>query len=300
MNVLLDGLFVLLDHWRLVSCILLIILFGQRLTWFALQKFFRESLTPGEYFSLGMAGWIVSALVLSTLWFLWKPFQALHLDLLIAAVTIALFTFLLFSRAKNDGVPESKITLLALLSLSGIFILLRLAFVSQAILPLYFDSAEHYRIIKSLSGQLEPFDATPAFRWPIPSYYHIGFHLLTLFFTSITHAEITDTMLILGQVILAVIPFPVYFIIKHETKSNSAGLFAVLLAAFGWYMPAHVLDWGKYPALMSLGLIQFVLSTASSNMKQNQTVRDYSPCSWLPSDGICLLMSLTGESILRL
>jgi len=27
-------------------------------------------------------------------------------------------------------------------------------------------------------------------------------------------------------------------------------------------MPAHVLDWGKYPALMSLGLVQFVLSTA--------------------------------------
>jgi hypothetical protein len=146
--------------------------------------------------------------------------------------------------------------------LFGIFILLRLAFVSQATLPLYFDSAEHYRIIKSLAGQLEPSNITLSFRWPIANYYHIGFHLLALFITSVSQMEITDTMLILGQVILAVIPFPVFFIIKHKTKSNIAGFFAVLLAAFGWYMPAHVLDWGKYPALASLTLIQFVLSAA--------------------------------------
>jgi hypothetical protein len=36
----------------------------------------------------------------------------------------------------------------------------------------------------------------------------------------------------------------------------------VLLAAFGWSMPAYALNWGKYPAVTSLALIPFVLSIA--------------------------------------
>ena len=262
MNVLSDGLSVLLDHWRLLSHILLVLFFGQILIWSALKKTFGEKLTPGEYYSLGLAGWMVPVLVLSALWFLWRPLQALRFDLLVAAVTIALFALSLFSRSKKEIAPESKINLLVLSLLFGIFIFLRLAFVSQAILPLYFDSAEHYRIIKSLSSYIEPSSTTLPFNWPIASYYHIGFHLLALFIISISQAEITATMLILGQIILAAIPLSVFFLIKHETKSNNAGVFAVLLASFGWYMPAHVLDWGKYPALASLALIQFVLSAA--------------------------------------
>ena len=73
---------------------------------------------------------------------------------------------------------------------------------------------------------------------------------------------ITHVMLILGQVILALIPFSLYFPIRYVTKSGMAGWIAVILAALGWYMPAHAVDWGKYPALMSLGLIPFVLSLA--------------------------------------
>jgi hypothetical protein len=46
------------------------------------------------------------------------------------------------------------------------------------------------------------------------------------------------------------------------TRSDWAGIFAVSLAAFGWYMPAHAVDWGKYPALTSLAVMPFVLSLA--------------------------------------
>ena len=262
MNIVSDSLFVLLDHWRLVSGILLILLFGQIITRSVLKNIFEERLTTDEYFSLGLAGWMAPVLMLSTLWFLWEPLEALHFDVLIAAVTITMLVLLAFSRSKNEVASESKIGLWALLLLFGVFILLRLAFVSQAIVPMYFDSAEHYRIINGLMGSLETANAAASIDLLITNYYHKGFHLLALFITSIMQTEITDTMLILGQIILAVIPLSVFFIIKHETKSNNAGLFAVLLAAFGWYMPAHVLDWGKYPALASLTLIQFVLSVA--------------------------------------
>jgi hypothetical protein len=69
-------------------------------------------------------------------------------------------------------------------------------------------------------------------------------------------------MLILGQVILALIPLPLYFMVRHMTKSNMAAWFAMLLSAIGWYMPAHAVNWGKYPALMSLGMLAFMLSLA--------------------------------------
>jgi hypothetical protein len=69
-------------------------------------------------------------------------------------------------------------------------------------------------------------------------------------------------MLILGQIILAAIPFSLFFLVRHETGSDMAGWFALLLSAFGWYMPAHAVNWGKYPALMSMGMMPFVLSLA--------------------------------------
>jgi hypothetical protein len=262
MNILSDGFSVLLDHWRLIAGILSLILFGQILTWFALRKIVGERLTPDEYFSLGSAGWIVTMIALSTLWFLLRPLQSFRLDVLIATVTILLLAFWLFPRSKKESAHESKSALLVLLLLFGIFIFLRLVFVSQAILPLYFDSAQHYMIIRDLMGSLETANMATSLNLLTTNYYHKGFHLLVLFTTSITGAEIKDTMLVLGQIILAVIPLSLFFIIKYETRSNSAGLFTVLLAAFGWYMPAHVLDWGKYPALTSLVLIQFVLSMA--------------------------------------
>lgn len=262
MSVLSDGYSVLLDHWRLIAIILLTLIFGQSLIWYILKKIFGEKLDSDEYFSLGLAGWMIPVLVLSTLWFLLGPFQTIYFDVLIAVMTVALVASLIFHRFNKEATPESRSTLPALVFLLGIFIFLRMVFVSRAILPLYFDSAQHYAIIKSLIGISETANAEVSFGLLVTNYYHVGFHLLTLFIMSMERAEIKDIMLILGQIILAVTPLSVFFIIKHETKSNSAGTFAVLLAGFGWYMPAHVLDWGKYPALTSLMLIQFVLSLA--------------------------------------
>jgi hypothetical protein len=79
--------------------------------------------------------------------------------------------------------------------------------------------------------------------------------------------QIIDVMLVVGQMIVAVIPFGIFPIIKQETQSSRAGIFAVLLAAFGWYMPAYTVNWGKYPALASLPLIPFVLSLAYLSLR---------------------------------
>jgi hypothetical protein len=170
-------------------------------------------------------------------------------------------TIVLFFRSPKEPARTSSITVWILLLLFGVFLFLRLAFVSKVILPLYFDSAQHYLIIKNLLLSLTS-DESALIGWPTGGYYHIGFHLLTAFTSSTLRTDITDTILILGQVIVAAIPLSMFSIIRHETHSNRGALFAVLLATVGWYMPAYAVNWGKYPAITSLPLLTFVIGVA--------------------------------------
>ncbi|HAV78740.1 MAG TPA: hypothetical protein DCX53_15430 [Anaerolineae bacterium] len=192
---------------------------------------------------------------------------------------------LIVPRFKSDLKPASTSTgiLLALIIISSL--LLRLAFVSKALFPSYFDSAQHYAMIKNIMAG----DASLILGGLQTSYYHMGFHFLTAFLASVFQTEIKATMLILGQVILAVMPLTFFFIIRYATQSTWAGMFAVILSALGWYMPSHAVDWGKYPALMSLSLIPLVLSLAYWLGKKNDM-----ELSWKR----ILLYTLFGASIL--
>ncbi|MEO7840116.1 MAG: hypothetical protein ABIU06_12265 [Anaerolineales bacterium] len=264
MKVVLDSLSVLREDWRLVLVILLIILLGQILVSLAIKNIFGEELTSEEYFSLGIGGWFLPALLVSLLWSLGgmimaRPPGALIVFMLIAALA---FGVIHFFRSAKETASASKTILIVLFAFFGVSIFLRLAFVAEALLPLYSDSAQHYTIIKELLGNPGSSNATLSFKWPTSTYYHLGFHLLAAFITSVADTEIARTMLVLGQMLVAVTPLPIFFIVKHESGSNSAGIFAVLLAAIGWYMPAYAVNWGKYPALASLVMIQLVLSLA--------------------------------------
>ena len=262
MTALLDGLSVLKDNWWLALGILSLILLGQFLIYSVMKLIFGHSLTAEEYYSLGAAGWILPISLISLLSYMLRTIQLPQFSTLIIIVTLMILAVILFFRIKKQTTQTSRGTFLVLLLLFWISIPLRLAFVSKAIFPLYFDSATHYTIIKNLMGNMEPSNTTASFQWLGTDYYHVGFHFLAAFLASSMHVEITKTMLVLGQMILVALPLSVFFIIKHETKSNSAGIFAVLLAGLGWYMPAYAVNWGKYPALTSLALIQFVLSGA--------------------------------------
>ena len=264
MKVLLDSLSVLGEYWHLVIVILLIILSGQMLIHLAIKKIFDQELTLEEYFSLGIGGWMLPGLLISLLWFLWGMIVARPPGALILFILIAVFVHgvILFFRSAKEMPSASKAILILLFAILGIGLFLRLAFVAEAILPPYSDSAQHYTIIKDLLADSESSNATLSFKWPTSTYYHLGFHLLAAFITSITNTEIAKTMLVLGQLMVAVTPLSIFFIVKHATNSNNAAIFAVLLAAVGWYMPAYAANWGKYPALASLMLIQFVLSIA--------------------------------------
>ena len=271
MNILADSFSVLVAHWQLVAGILSIILSGQMLLWVALTRIFENWLTSGEYYSLSIAGWMLPILLTSLLWYLWRSVQGLESSALIIFILVAVVAVVLLLRARKEIWNASKPVFFTLLASSGIFIFLRLAFVSQTAIPLYFDSAQHYLIIKNLLG-LPVSNTTALFPWLGAVYYHVGFHFVAALTAAVWHADVIDVMLILGQMILALIPLSVFFLVRNETQSDRAGLLAVLLAAFGWYMPAHAMDWGKYPALTSLMLIMFVVSLAYLSIHYRKTL----------------------------
>ena len=248
---------VIVDQWQIVFGILLFIGLCGILVSLVLKNTLGKHLTSNEYLTLGMAGWLLPASLISVLWFLFglKPLAPFSLFLLISLIVISLFFLLHF---KPYSEPDSKPTGFFLLLFFLISILLRLVFVSKAILPSYFDSAQHYLLIKTILGE----NTNGLIASLTTNYYHLGFHFVAAFMASITQAEIGKVMLILGQMILAVLPLAIFFLVKDATKSNLAGIFAIGLSAYGWYMPAHAVDWGKYPALLSLGVIPFILGLA--------------------------------------
>jgi len=270
-NVLSDIFSVLTNHWPLVAGMLLIMLLSQLLVGSALRMIFCDRLASEDYFALSAAGWMLPLSLASVLWLMlgaWLPGQAVALLLVLLT---GILSVVLFLRARQEPVPASKAILWVLLLLFSASIFLRLAFVSKVIIPLYFDSAQHYFITKALIRSLAS-HASPLLNPPTGTYYHNGFHFLIAWMSTILRADILDAILILGQVIVAALPLSMFSIIKQETKSGAAAIFAVLLAAFGWYMPAYAVNWGKYPALTSLPLITFVMSLAYLFVRYRHTL----------------------------
>lgn len=251
MNALLDGLSILKEEWRLIAILLVLIHSCQLLIGLFLGRILEDHLTRAEYIALGLAGWTVPASIISVIWYF------TGFDWIIWILPAALVIVFLF-RVKTKPNPASALGSLFLLLFLFLSILLRLAYISKTILPLYFDSAQHYSIIQIILTR----DWSKLLDWLTASYYHTGFHFLAAFLASVSGSEITRVMLVLGQLTLALIPLPAFFLARYETKSEMAGWFALFLSAFGWYMPAHAVNWGKYPALMSLGLIPFIVSLA--------------------------------------
>jgi hypothetical protein len=265
-SVLLDGLSVAETRWTLVLGILLVAVTSQVLLASLFYRIFRDRFTGEEYFSLGLAGWLLPASFIALLWYLIARIVSPQVSTI--AVGSLLLASLVLSIRNMGPVGRSKGAVWALLFLAVAFLFIRLASVSKAIFPSYFDSAQHYLYIKEILSQIEP---TANAATSLPGYYHFGFHFLAAFLTYITRAEITATMLVLGQIILALMPFCAFFIVRHWTASNVAGFLALVLAAFGWYMPTHAMDWGKYPALASLALVPFVVSLAYLFLENRNT-----------------------------
>lgn len=261
MEVLENSWLVLTKEWSAVLGILcLLFLWGGILFWF-LKTIFFNRLSSSEYLVLVIGG--------SISFFLPGTFLKQFLDFLSVEIDFLAFSLLIFILVSGFGVYRFRkhfnrrvspgwASCVLLLLILAISIVVRLAFISGLIVPPYFDSAVHYTIVADLVKQLGT-AAIPTYVPPGGGYYHTGFHFLVAALTLTLHTNIQDTILILGQILLALIPLPIFFLIRQETKLDSAGIFATLISGWGWAMPAFSINWGKYPALTSIICLEFVL-----------------------------------------
>lgn len=256
-----DSLTVLGEQWSGILRLLALFGVGGLLTFGLLRRMLQEHLDTTETFLLALAGW--------PLWWTFSAFLGFFIDPLLelgpgwAAFLLSMFGLLLISGWKKIPAPFGRFSwpLLALVLASLLSLFTRLAFLADVLLPSYFDGALHYQISQHL--------LTNFGQWPwetssplVNGYYHVGFHLLTASAAFVTYLEVGRVILILGQVMLAVMPFPVFLVTRRESGSTLAAFFALILAGWGWNMPAHALNWGKYPALAGLLAFQFALAVA--------------------------------------
>src|SRR5688572_5009703 len=257
-NALQDGFSNFQIHFWMVICILLILIWGQLVMQKILSKVFGNSFTEVEYFSLSLAGWMFPVMVWSAIYFLTYFFLGKIFSIIISALLFLLPIF--WIRFKKPSLPVVALILFLLLS-----IFIRLVFLQQALLPAYFDSAEHYLNIQHLINSYES-GSFSIFR---SNYYHLGYHFLIAALIHLFQFNITDFMLVFGQVVLSVLPISFFFLLKQITGSNTVAFFTCLIAGLGFHMPAHLINWGKYPALLGLAGIQFVFCLGYLRYKNN-------------------------------
>ena len=253
MSVWFDGLSALSDHIWTVLIILVLCFWGVFVIRFFLQRELEKSLTEIELFTLSAVGWIFPLLLLSILTF----FVSLFTNLVVGGVFFVLVFFsstFLIVREKINVLLALKFILFLI-----VFIVLRFAFLKNLFLPSYFDSAEHYRLI-SLINDAYRFGVISSEL--IDSFYHLGFHFISAFFSVFLQVHVIDFMLVFGQVVLAFLTPALFFVIKRETGSSSSAVLTCVLSTFGFHMPAYLMNWGKYPALSGLIAMLFVFGLA--------------------------------------
>ncbi len=268
-----DSLSVIANEWGLILRILAVFSVGGILTFGLLRLGLQDSLGTTEAFLLAMAGWPLWWVMSASLAFLIA--RRLEVGPGSAVFLLSVVGLLLVAGWKKIPAPLGKpawiLLALALTFLLSLFT--RLAYLTDLWVPSYFDSALHFGISQHLLthfGQW-PWETSPPL---VKGYYHIGFHLLTAISVFLTETNPAQAILILGQFILAVMPFPLFLVTKRETGSTLAAFLALVLAGWGWNMPAHALNWGKYPALAGLLALQFTLALVYTASRATLTRRD--------------------------
>lgn len=141
-----------------------------------------------------------------------------------------------------------------------LLLVIRLAFLRGLLLPPYSDGAVHYLVVRDF---LQPGSA-PALTHSLGNifkqYYHFGFHSLTAWLAWLTGIPPQVLLPLLGQWFICLTALAVLCSVVLTSSNWPAGLFAAMLAALAWRMPAFAANWAKYPALSGLAVFPAVLA----------------------------------------
>jgi len=148
------------------------------------------------------------------------------------------------------GNPTRLTIALAAIFLLALFV--RLAMVRDQSAPLWVDPVHHAMITRLIVEQGAFPDSYAPYLNLETSNYHAGFHSLVAVFHWLSGLEITQAMLVLGQVLNALSVFAVYLFTTTFAKNKTAGVVAAGIAGLFTPMPAYYTSWGRYTQLASL------------------------------------------------
>jgi hypothetical protein len=150
--------------------------------------------------------------------------------------------------------------IVAFLFIFFVSLLVRFFHIRNLVVPAWIDSVHHTLITQLIVAKggvpqsYEPF-------LPIERFvYHFGFHSLVAVSHWLTGLEITEAMLIVGQVINGLMVLSAYLLVKCLTGRRLAGLFGALIVGLISIMPAYYVSWGRYTQLTGLVLLPSAIS----------------------------------------
>ena len=256
MGVLQDGLFILKFYWAAVLIFFVSVLgfggWGMRFFEVHEQRSFLLKLSFVLSFGSIVLVWLAFGLVLFDR--LGHPMLKYGSLLMLGVGLVAMLDWI--RREKYVG---RQFELLFICWFLATVLLVRLAYLRGIVLPPYADSPEHYLIVQDfLTSAAEP-SAFYSIDTIENRYYHFGFHSVAAWITSASGLDAADSISLLGQLFLVILPISTFALVYSATQNSTAGFVTMLFAAFAWRMPAFAANWGKYPAIAGLSLFPAVV-----------------------------------------
>jgi len=148
---------------------------------------------------------------------------------------------------------------LGLIALFLITLFIRIAMVRDLSASPWVDSVHHALTTRLIMQEgTYPQSYTP-FLDIEPQGYHPGFHSVLAVFLWLSGMDLVEGMLVFGQVLNALMIFPVYLFATVLTRRRLAGLLAALIAGLFTPMPAYFTSWGRYTQLAGLAILPAAL-----------------------------------------
>ena len=125
-------------------------------------------------------------------------------------------------------------------------------------LPLFYDSIRHHEYIKLLLGMESR--KVLGLNIQLPGMlYHFAYHVFIATLSYISKIPPYNLMIASGLFIVAIFPISLYYLTGTLTKFDLTNLLATLLFVSISKFPSYGLNWGKYPALMSIVIMPVLL-----------------------------------------
>jgi len=182
--------------------------------------------------------------------------------------------------------PISHFSIIILIMIFALALFLRFAMIRDLAAPAWVDSIHHGLITRLI---LESGGIADTYAPYLPTgaeHYHFGYHSILATYIWLIGSEIHTSMLIFGQVLNALMVFPIYLLAKNLTNNRSAGFTAALIVTSFTLMPAYYASWGRYTQLTGL-LVLPATFTLIMKILQAKSFAEISKADWLLTTVAC-------------